>query len=199
MKLVFVICFVAFINCLEVKAQEIKNVPKNGISDTSKISKEIPWFTKSLSMIGEEALNKDTTNNEIYRFIWYRAQNYPISVRIENKKDSCILSWKKFGPNNDFKSIKLIVYNQKCIEKSSWQRFKEGFDKIDFWNLTIGKKYPMMLYDGGSFFLEGKINNRYHVIYRLDSMHSDDSVRGVLYFLIILTDLNANEAEKYLK
>ena len=196
MKLVFVICFVAFINCLEIMAQENKIVPKNNLGDTSQASTEIPWLKNSLSSVNEEVLTRDTSKNEIYRFSWFRSFQWPIVIKLEKKNDAVIISWKKFGLATEPKKFKLLATGQKNIDKKSWQRFKDRFDRTDFWNMESEIKLPGSHFDGATWILEGKIVGRYHTVSRW-SPNDSDYFYQTCDFLIRLTDLNISEAEKY--
>ena len=151
------------------------------------------WYSEHLFAMKEPVLFSDSSQIEIYRFVWLRTFHNPISIRIERQQNIYLLTWKLCNGAGGYEPGLLTIAKQKQIDDVTWEKFKTLLNQIDFWNMDTEAK--VMGYDGSQWILEGKEGNKYHVVDRW-------TPRGNKYsqccdFLIGLTDLTFSDRDKY--
>jgi hypothetical protein len=115
----------------------------------------------------EPVLNNYTGKGDFLRFIWLRAFENPVVIRV-NKFDDTIyanikeLKIKSSGDKPaEIKKDTIVV-----ITQNDWQNFLSPIRQNNFWNLPYNK--TSLNKDGTTWFLECRTNNQYHVIQRWD-------------------------------
>jgi hypothetical protein len=152
------------------------------------------WYSKHLFAMKEPIIYLDKSQNEIYRFTWVRTFDNPIIVRIEKHGNTYILFWKLCNGEGGFEPGELTLNEQKTIDKTTWDEFKNRINQINFWDLETNLE--SIAIDGSQWILEGKTSNKYHVVDR-HSPYSKSKFYECCDFLIRLTDLKINNEEKY--
>ncbi len=152
------------------------------------------WYSEQLFAMREPVIFSDSSQTEIYRFLWLRTFHNPISIRIEKQQNIYLLTWKLCNGAGGYEPGQLTIAKQKQIDSESWENFKTLLSQIDFWDMDTEEKEIMGL-DGSQWILEGKKDSKYHVVDRW-------TPRGGGYyqccdFLIGLTDLTLKDNDKY--
>lgn len=152
------------------------------------------WYSEHLFAMREPILFFDSSQTEIYRFVWLRTFHNPISIRIEKQQNICLLTWKLCNGAGGYEPGQLTIAKQKQIDNAIWEKFKTLLTQIDFWNLDTEEKEIMGL-DGSQWILEGKKGEKYHVVDRWSP--KNDKYSQCCDFLIKLTDLTFGDEDKY--
>lgn len=152
-------------------------------------------YKQQLAAFKESLLTTDNSPNHIYRFIWLRTFNNPISVRIEKHNDDYNLYWKVTDGKGGYEPGKLVIDKQKRITKENWKKFLSLIKQVNFWNMQQNLEEPPVS-DGAQWVLEGKSASLYHFV-DIQSPGASSSYYKCCYFLIRLTDLTIKDSEKY--
>lgn len=113
-----------------------------------------------LKAMNEPVLN-DSIPGKVYRFLWLRSFDDPISIRIEHVNDSITLYWKITDGSGNSKPGNLIADSHKKLSAGDWKIFIDIIDSINYWKLS--SEYSIGT-DGAYWILEGKEPGRYQVI-----------------------------------
>ena len=149
------------------------------------------WYSKHLFAMREPILFFDSSQTEIYRFVWLRTFHNPISIRIERQQNIYLLTWKLCNGAGGYEPGQLTIAKQKQIDDANWGKFKTLLNQIDFWNTDT--EIETMGFDGSQWILEGKEGSKYHVVDRWTPR--GDNYSQCCDFLIELTDLTFNEKD----
>ena len=154
----------------------------------------VNWYSSHLRAMTEPLLFNKNLEKEVYRFLWLRTFDNPISIRIEKENSKYTLTWKLCDGAGGYYPGKMTINKAKSIDKKTWDQFHTLIKKSDFWHLpTTDVEFPGT--DGSEWILEGFENKNYHVVDRWTPRG------GKFYyccnFLINLTDLTINEKDKY--
>ena len=151
------------------------------------------WYSKYLFAMREPVLFSDSSQIEIYRFVWLRTFHNPIAIRIEKQQNIYFLTWKLCNAEGGFEPGQLTIAKQKQIDDITWEEFKTLFNQIDFWSMDT--KVETMGNDGARWILEGKVADKYHVVDRWTWSPMCGTYYRCCNFLIGLTDLTFNEKD----
>ena len=147
------------------------------------------WYSEHLFAMKEPVLFSDSSQTEIYRFVWLRTFHNPISIRIERQQNIYLLTWKLCNGAGGYEPGLLTIAKQKQVDDTTWEKFKTLLNQIDFWSMDTEKIGTGV--DGSAWILEGKEGNKYHVIDRWSPEY--DKYSQCCNFLIGLTDFTFNE------
>lgn len=156
-------------------------------------SSYIDLFSSTLWVMKEPLIFNRKLNKEIYRFIWLRAFDNPIVVRIEKKNMEVILFWKTLGKYGNYALNEIVANKSKKVFLKDWSKFKSILDSTQFWQMTrVGNGGT----DGSEWALEGIDSTRYNVA-TYWSPSKDSGFYRICNFLLELTDLKLEEKDKY--
>ena len=123
------------------------------------------WYGKFLKAMKEPSLLDVTEKNtEVYRFLWLRTFDHPISVRIEHDPSVTKLIFIEMSGQGGYEPGKLIRRTEKPIDDEKWSSFLKLLDQADFWNLEKDKGIGGT--DGSEWVVEGFRDGRYHLVDR---------------------------------
>lgn len=160
----------------------------------------VEWFSKHLYAMKEPLLFNKESDKEVFRFLWLRTFEDPISIRIEKENEEVMLYWKQCDGAGGYAPGILILNKKKKIDMKNWDHFKSMLDSMDYWKVATNDTKSSGL-DGSRWILEGSTIDQYHVINRWSpsSSYHQTKVNKLLYqtcrYLIKLTDLNLNEKQ----
>lgn len=125
----------------------------------------ITWYSKHLRAMNEPLLFNKRENKQIFRFTWLRTFDNPIAIRIEKSQDNIVLSWKLCDGAGGYDPGKLTISDLKTVDEETWDLFLKLVQGTHFWDMETVEKDPTGL-DGEQWILEGKDEERYHVVDR---------------------------------
>ncbi len=136
-----------------------------------------------------------TIKHDVFRFIWLRTFHNPIIVRIELREDSSVfLTWKKTSGRGGYAPGRLVLSIRKELSLKEWNQFLKLIEQSKFWELeSVELTYGL---DGAQWILEGKINNKYHLVDQWSPRDNSTFKQACLY-LLKLTNLEIPEDEIY--
>ena len=142
----------------------------------------------------EHSLLTNTTNDEeVYRFVWLRTFDHPISLRLQRSSLDFSLIIKQSDGKGGYGAGNLIVNREKRISVWEWIKFKELLEKECFW--TMKPSDHEFGIDGATWILEGKRENSYHFMFKWDPPKG--KFREACLYLLELSELNIGERDIY--
>lgn len=151
------------------------------------------WYSKHLFAMKEPLLFNKKVTKVVYRFTWLRTFHKPVAIRIEKENSKYKVYWKMLSGAGGYEPGEIIVEKSKAITKTEWLKFIDLVKKSNFWKMDLGR--ISIGNDGSEWILEGVNQTDYRAV----SVWSPN--KGNFYnacnYLILLTDLNIKEKEKY--
>jgi hypothetical protein len=145
--------------------------PPNSLEESPKSSQfKEQWYSKELSGLHEPSLweaSRAAKQVQVYRFLYLRAFDHPIVVRVEvNMDGKGLLTTKVAGWRNGSKPGHLIVNKTRkmSVDQTNW--FLYVIDQLGFWQLPTHDKSDVMGLDGSQWILEGVKDGKYLVVDR---------------------------------
>jgi len=123
------------------------------------------WYSDHLRAMNEPLLFNKKESKQIFRFTWLRTFDNPVAIRIEKSQDKIVLSWKLCDGAGGYDPGKLTISDSKTVNKETWNLFNKLVDRAHFWEMETLEKDPTGE-DGEQWILEGKDEQRYHVVDR---------------------------------
>jgi hypothetical protein len=157
----------------------------------------IRWYSKHLTVLGESSLwaaSKDS-ERQLYRFLWLRTWDQPLSVRVdENDDGSATLTLKvAAGSSDGDKPGKLDLVRTRKLSKEEFDALADKFTAAGFW--TMASTVPSNGKDGAHWVLEAAKSGRYSVVDRWSP--KDGPVRGLALHILHLSGYAVAEDEVY--
>ncbi|MBV9772196.1 MAG: hypothetical protein JOZ32_21670 [Bryobacterales bacterium] len=125
-------------------------------------------YVKHLMALKEPSLwglsRKDATA-EVYRFLWLRSFDSPISVRLIVTGDGGRLILKMTDGMSGFESGHLIRDRESRLSKEATDWFLGEVKQVNFWDVPSRDKSQEGV-DGAQWIIEGVKRGRYHIIER---------------------------------
>jgi hypothetical protein len=119
----------------------------------------------------EPILFNELFEGNAFRFIWYRTFENPIIIRIENFQNQYNLSWKLTDGAGGYDLGELYITGTKNIDENIWKEFNQLINKSGFWrDETLISE--LLIEDADQWILEGKYNDKYHMILRNSFLNS---------------------------
>jgi hypothetical protein len=154
----------------------------------------LKWYSKHLEAMNEPIIYSNSCFERVYRFLWLRSFDDPITVRIQKTDGKVKLFWKRTGGSGGYDPGSLIVDKQKKLSIEKWNDFISMIEAIDYWSKpTVNNE--MLGKDGARWILEASDNGKYHIVDRW-SMQAP-KFRETCLYLINLTDLKIDEEDIY--
>lgn len=155
------------------------------------------WYSKYLTALGEPSLwaaSKDA-ERQVYRFLWLRSWDQPVSVRVDKNEDgSATLALKVgAGSSGDDEPGKLDVARTKKLSKEEFEAIADKFTTSGFW--TMASTVPSSGKDGAHWILEAAKNGQYGVVDRWSP--KDGAIRTLALHLLRLSDYKVAENKVY--
>lgn len=149
------------------------------------------WYSNELRAMNEPSLLSFDPSSEVYRFLWLRSFNHPISVRVWHSGDEYFIAAIEMSASasNGGKEFKR---KSRRVTPEEWSTLTEKLEKICFWSFRadlIGSAE-----DGARWIVEGLSAERYHVI-DLQSP-TQGSYRDACLYLLKISDLGIDEKSK---
>jgi len=143
------------------------------------------WYGKHLRAMGESSLldikNGDT---EIYRFLWLRTFDHPISVRIERTAYSFRLTSIELNGAGGYEPGRKLRTDNVEIFSDQWCHLTSLLDRAKFWSEpTVDPDLPGN--DGSQWILEGVNDERYHIVDRWTPQNG--GIRDACIYLLRLS------------
>jgi len=142
MKSMLLLLVIVAVTCGSTSSQErMQYFPANIFYDSPVLDAGvIKWYSKYLSVLGEPSLwaeSKDS-KRELYRFLWVRTWDQPISVRVVRNDDgSATLTLKvATGSSGGDRPGKLSVVRTKKLNKDEFDAVADKFAASGFWTMA---------------------------------------------------------------
>ncbi len=134
------------------------------------------------------------SEEEVYRFVWIRSFHNPVSIRLQKSLTKVSLIVKESAKRIDDEPTKLIADKSKDVSILQWMKFKSLLEKECFWTIEYNYK-EMAIIDGAAWQLEGKRENRYHIVRKASP--TKGKFREACLYLLELSDLKITEDDIY--
>lgn len=130
------------------------------------------YCSQKLSQLKEQVINVEYPN-DVFRFTWFQSfarKHNPLTLRMEKMYDSTIIV-VKYVQNK--KNVKELISDSIFISNNCWDLFCATVDSLYFFDMQPIEKSDILVMDGSTWILEGKINNEYHMVYREEGENKD--------------------------
>jgi hypothetical protein len=132
------------------------------------------WYSKQLTALHEPSLWQESLRNpgaEVYRFLYLRSFDHPISVRLTvTAEGSGLLTAKETNGQGGFHTGRLIRNTTVRLSKQDTQWFCDrlDLDEVGYWKLPSRQKAEkgMITVDGAQWIVEGAKNGHYKIVDR---------------------------------
>jgi hypothetical protein len=199
MKSTLLVMIVVAVTCGSTSSQQsVQYFPPGAFYDYPALDAGvIRWYSKYLNVLGEPSLwatSKDS-QLELYRFLWLRTWNQPVSIRVDRNSDgSATLTLKvATGSSGGDKPGKLNVVRTKTLTEEEFDAIADRFTAAGFW--TMAPTVPSNGRDGARWVLEAAKSSRYRVVDRWSP--EDGPIRGLALHILQLSGYAVAEDEVY--
>ncbi len=138
--------------------------PENGLIENRLDTFTNRWYSKHYYKFGLDNLSVKYLNRDIYRFVWLRTFNQPISITIEKKDDLHTLFYSISDGLGGYFAGKTIETDTIQINENNWLRFNELIAECDFEQIPTEKEIYGS--DGAEWILEGHTVEGYRMVTR---------------------------------
>ena len=143
------------------------------------------WYGKHLKQMNERSLlNVSDENKEVYRFLWLRTFDHPVSVRLERDGYSFKLTSVELDGAGGYEPGKLFRTDNVQISRDQWCAFMALLENSLFWSQETNSRDDSGN-DGSQWVLEGVRGGRYHIVDRWTPMSG--GFREACLFLLKLS------------
>src|SRR5215813_10701173 len=163
---------VTFLCCELLTSQTIYFAPSR-LGDTPQSEAfTTSWYSKHLQAMNEPSLWEESKKPEthIYRFLWLRTFDHPVSVRVVIKDDgSAEVFTKIMSGQGGYEPGRLIKNTKRRLSKEYVEYgILQMLENARFWTLpTREEADPNMVHlDGAQWIMEGVRDGKYHVVDR---------------------------------
>ncbi len=172
-----------------------KNFPVSSMKGYSEIDSLDQGLSKFLEVLQEPTIIKISEHeDEVYRFLWLRSFDNPISLRMQKSLAEFTLIIKQSDGKGGYDPGKLNASWTKKLSVWQWMKFKSLLESECFWTMDY-TAHELAIIDGAWWQLEGKRENRYHIV-RKASPTKGKFYEACLY-LLELSELSINEKDIY--
>jgi hypothetical protein len=126
------------------------------------------WYSDQLKALDEPSLYaaSDSSQNEIYRFLWLRTFHHPVAVRIELSAKSATVFVKEADGAGGYKPGKLIRNSQVILSERQSMQLVRALQDAGFWKEPTIEESQTVGSDGARWIFEGVKERNYHVVDR---------------------------------
>lgn len=148
------------------------------------------WYGKHLRVMEEPSLiETQKTPREVYRFLWLRTFNRPVTVRLEKSANYLRLTLVELDGAGGYGPGKIVTRRSQSIDNRQWCEFVGLLEKAGYWNLK--GNIPDGGLDGAQWILEGVRGGRYHFVDRWTP--TDGHFREACVFLLKLAEVDTQK------
>lgn len=165
------IVFLPLISSAAAAAQQY--FPDHAFTQRDDLNKlKVSWYQKNLDALREPSLwesSKQSSTNQIYRFLWLRSFHHPIAVRLNINPDGTgTLTTKVCGGAGGYEPGKLIVNRSQKVAADRVKWFLDQVDEEQYWSLpSEEEKDPNTVeLDGAQWIVEAVKDGNYKVVDR---------------------------------
>jgi hypothetical protein len=141
------------------------------------------YYSPHLSAMHEPPLSSvEFAEAEVYRFLWLRAFDCPMAVRVQKRDGEFLLCLKQLDGKGGYEPGKLVVNATRPITAIEWTNLTKYIGRASFWTLAelelerVSVVLQEVHIDGTMWMLEGMKNEQYHYVDRCSP--TPDNVRG---------------------
>lgn len=146
------------------------------------------WYSKMLFALREPVLKSYLGDKEIYRFIWLRTFNHPVSVRLEKQGDIVKLFSKVCNGAGGYEPGKIIFDTTIDLTDKHVDTINFKLDYANFWTLQTETGEENGL-DGSEWIIEVFKSNKYHMVVRW-TPGKGTAFRAIGEYLISISQIN---------
>jgi len=127
-------------------------------------------YSQRLRAMGEPSLScGQSSEEEVYRFLWLPTFQHPLSVRITRTGDGAALDMAELTGASGDEPGTVGRHEERKLTNAEWQSLQAALGAIDFWNMPANQLPPdptVVHTDGTIWILEGYRAGAYHVVDR---------------------------------
>ena len=180
----------------EIETSKSKYLPKAfqleylNEEDTQAEARMDKWYSEHLLSLKEPSLLAPASRKEeIYRFVWLRSFEEPVSIRVKSEGKKRDIFIKKTDSKHSSVVGKLNFDHSRSLSDEEWQQFLILLENTCFWGMRswddrLGK-------DGAFWILKGVNGGRHHIVARWSPGGGD--FQEAYQYLIRLSELSPKD------
>jgi hypothetical protein len=176
----------------ELQGQKPVYFPDMTLDETRLLHESLEnWFSRHLWRMQEPSLADLSRNPDyhVYRFLWLRTFDEPVSVRLEiDPAGTCTLISKKTSGQGGYFTGRLVVNESRNLPRQTVSTFLEHLKKANFWYAEVVCDGGL---DGAEWILEGAKGGSYHVARQWSPR--EGPFREAALFLLELSGMKVGE------
>jgi len=156
------------------------------------------YFSDHLQGFEEPLIYSRNDDTEIYRFLWMRSFDEPFVIRMEKTKEEQYVIVKKKNGISGGQLGEIVMNDTIPLSESQWADFVDVLNESDFWETPSIEKTEQLINDGAYWIVEGRLHDKYHVVYRHSpSRYRDPKFRQLGLYMLELCNLDLTDSEIY--
>jgi hypothetical protein len=129
------------------------------------------WYPYELRVMGEPSLFDlaENPSAESYRFLWLRASDAPVVVRLDVNADGTGTVMAKIGDGqagSPYTTKKVVEIDRRVLTRDEVQAFAARVDKLDFWSMAMDEDKRNVKNSGSEWVIEAARYGNYQVAAR---------------------------------
>lgn len=168
---ILLLCLVPVALCAQSEqAAEAGYFPEGVFDDPGGVSS---WYPYELRVLGEPSLFDlaENPSAESYRFLWLRASDAPVAVRLDVNADGSGTVIAKIGDGqagSPYTTKRVVEIDRRVLTRDEVQAFAARVDKLDFWSTATDENPPkgVVRIDRSEWVVEAVRGGEYQVVAR---------------------------------
>ena len=168
---ILLLCLAPAALCAQAgRAAEAGYFPERVFDDPGGVSS---WYPYELRVMGEPSLFDLAENSsaESYRFLWLRASDAPVVVRLDVNADGSGTVMAKIGDGqagSPYTTKRVVEIDRRMLTRNEVEGFAGLVDKLDFWSTATDEEQPKgaVRVDGSEWVIEAVRSGEYQVVAR---------------------------------
>jgi hypothetical protein len=151
------------------QAAEAGYFPEGVFDDPGGVSS---WYPYELRVMGEPSLFDlaENPSAESYRFLWLRASDAPVVVRLDVNADGSGTVMAKIGDGqagSPYTTKRVVEIDRRVLTRDEVNAFAARVDKLDFWSTATDEDTPKgVVRVGSEWVIEAARSGEYQVVAR---------------------------------
>jgi len=150
------------------QAAEAGYFPEGVFDDPGGVSS---WYPYELRVMGEPSLFDlaENPSAESYRFLWLRASDAPVVLRLDVNADGTGTVMAKIGDGqagSPYTTKRVVEIDRRVVTRDEVEAFAARVDRLDFWSLATDEDPRNVKNDGSEWVIEAVRGGEYQVVAR---------------------------------
>jgi hypothetical protein len=139
------------------------------------------WYSRNLRAMGEPSLSCGQLDGEaVYRFVWLRSFDAPISVRVVHSAGRTSVVAVTLTGQGGYDPGQVAHRGEAGRSAREWSELSNALEQTRFWAMPAISRHAMGV-DGARWIVEGRRGDSYHLVDRWSPDKGAYRVAGLLF------------------